>query len=668
MIWEGILLYSLLFLGLLYVIGHATIDVLCRSATIRSLLSQFDPIERLPVDFVMGGVVIYTWALFATPFAAFDYASSVILTLFFVGLYIAGLYFSRPNWSGISSYSWVALLAFFMGLVIRVIPIQNYVLGSATDSALHTFFVYSIIRDGGIPLSVFPGSILQFPQGLHVVLAYFSLISGLPPELTTFYELAYFNATILLAAYTFGKILASRQFALILEIIMVGISVYPIAITWGGQIIPWGFTVFFISLGLILQNFLTQKVYPRGSGILAYILPGIIIGYLGSVYAPLYALLFIFLIIVAILERKFIAQKLGSIVILMLASIPLFGIWIYRDLAITNYNSPYLVAQSSIAAYNAAFVAGLQFFPYRYMTTLQGVSRAIYNWLIWPVTIRYPGSTYLFSTLVIVGAGVTALAFLSQKHLSLPKGLLYYSLATLLTIMLWGTDNPVGVFYLAAGPLSILTTELNKADAIGGTILTPFVAAVPIYTIILLAARGKIFRSNQRKYVAPVAICILLVANLVVLPFGMQWLVGNYGVYSVTSSSDYQLLQWMKTGIPGNSIVLVNPYDAGQYVQSIANKTSISLFTGLSYPSQEYKTISLLLANGIINQTTMTLLSVLKVNYVFVGSRAIEFGWNPRIFIIHCLAFRVVQNYYNSYLFQVISTQYSFASVSCNYV
>ncbi len=668
MIWEEILFYSLLYLGLLYIIGHPTLVILRRFPTVNSLLEAFDPVERLPIEFVVGGAVVYSWCLIATPFGAFTYASSWILTLIFVALNIAVLFRDQPNLNNISKYSWAALGAFFLGLIFRIVPMQGYILGSVTDSALHTLFVYSIIRVGGIPQSVFSGSVLQFPQGLHAVLAYFSMISGLPPELVTFYELAFFNATILLAVYCLGKVLVSKQFALILVLILLIISVYPIAITWGGQIIPWGFTIFFVSLALIFQKFVNADSLRMPRDQLMFVLPGILLGYLASTYAPLFALLFIILFLVMLLEHKQFLRQLQSISILIVASLPLFGIWIFRYVVVSNYNTPYLVNESSSAAFNAALVAGKQWFPYKYMTSIQAISQAIYNWVAWPVQVHYPGSTVLLTVLVIIGSGVMVLAIFSRNHLSLPRNLLYYVLGALITILIWGADNPVGLFYYASGSFSILTTELNKATAIAGTILTPFIAAVPIYVLLLLAAQGKILRPKHRKYVAVIVFSALIVANLVIVPFGEQWLTGNYGVYAVTSNSDYQLLKWMRTGIPDNAVVLVNPYDAGQYVQSIANKTALGTFTGITYPSLQYQRVFTLLAHGIVNQTTVSLLKTLNVSYIFVGSRAIQFGWNPELFITHCLSFKVVQNYYNSFLFQVISTQVAAASVTCNYI
>ncbi|MGI0070281.1 MAG: hypothetical protein ACREAN_08520, partial [Nitrosopumilaceae archaeon] len=297
----------------------------------------------MPLEFVLGGAVIYVWALIATPFHLFDSIAAWMLTLVFALWYAALEIRHRPALLfQMSSYSLLVFAIFLLALFLRVIPLSSLVLGSVQDSSFHTLLVYSIIRDGGIPQSIIPGAILQVPAGVHVVMAYFTLVSGLPAELVTFYELAYFNATIVLAGYCFASLLVSRRFGIIVELLLAGISLYPIGVTWGAQWIPWGLTIFFALFILITPKFI-HKDLPLKKQVLLLVAPAIVLGYLGSTYPPLYALGVVITLLLIILERKNIVRKLSSLAMLIALSLPLLAIWIFRLVVFSNYISSFLL-------------------------------------------------------------------------------------------------------------------------------------------------------------------------------------------------------------------------------------------------------------------------------------------------------------------------------------
>jgi hypothetical protein len=618
------------------------------------------------------------WALVATPFRAFTYASSWVITIAFVVLYLIVTFVDPKRWPellstrNISVYSWVAAAAFVFGLWFRVLPFPDLTLGSVNDSALHTLFVYSIIYYGGIPpnLPAVAPIVLQFPQGLHVVLAYFTMISGLPPELVTFYELAFFNATIILGAYTFCSVIFSREYAMIVGLLLAGISVTPIDITWGAQIIPWGLTIFFVILAFAFPTFLKKGHFPfKSENLRSLMLPGILLGYLGSVYAPLLIIIAFILFAVAIMEFQDVRNRILAFITMMTLSLPLFGLWIYRFVFQSNTTSAFILTETTSSNFNRAYVAGLHWFPFSYMTSIQGVASGIWNWISWPPATLWPGSLVLFPTLLILGAGIFVLAVLSKDHLSLPRNFLKYLIAAFIAILIWGADTPVGLFYYTGGPFSILAPELDKVAVIAGVFFLAFIAALPLYLVISRPSSvSKLIRKEHWKYVTAIVVGGLFLANFVIVPYGVYWLDGNYSVYAVASSSDYQLLQWMRTGIPQNSTVLINPYDAGQYVASVSNKTVVGIYTGVSFLTSGYENLTTLLQNNIMNETTISLISSMNVSYIFVGSRAFAYGWSPQFFINHCLTFKAVASFDTSYLFEVISTNPRVAETICEYI
>src|SRR5579872_3787467 len=142
MIWEEIFLYCLLFLFLLHIIGHPILKILERIDGLDSLLVNLDSIQKLPIEFVLGGTVIYVWSLAATPFHAFDLSNSWILTIAFALLYLIVTFVQPRRWitsiGNVSPYSWFAAAVFLFGLLFRVLPFSVLTLGSVNDSALHS--------------------------------------------------------------------------------------------------------------------------------------------------------------------------------------------------------------------------------------------------------------------------------------------------------------------------------------------------------------------------------------------------------------------------------------------------------------------------------------------------------------------------------------------------
>ena len=141
MIWELIFLYSLLFFVLLHILGHPVLVLLEKWGAVENQIGQLDFAQKLPIEFVLGGLVVYIWAVIATPFKAFTLTNAWLLTIGFVVLYLV-LTFIDPKrlkqlyaFGDLQSYSWLALAGLLLGLWIRVLPQNNFILGSINDSA-----------------------------------------------------------------------------------------------------------------------------------------------------------------------------------------------------------------------------------------------------------------------------------------------------------------------------------------------------------------------------------------------------------------------------------------------------------------------------------------------------------------------------------------------------
>ncbi|MHB1907362.1 MAG: hypothetical protein ACYCQJ_00670 [Nitrososphaerales archaeon] len=661
--WLVIFIDSVVFLLLLHILGHPITRILCFSK-FGSFINDWDFVQRLPLEFVIGGTVVYIWALISSPFQLFDFWSCSILTIVGVVVYVY-LEFSKlrirlPSLPSV--YSIVALGGFILSLLCRIIPLSGFSLGSVQDTSLHTLFVYSILRNQGIPTSAIPGFTLQDPMGLHVVLAYFTLITGVPPEFVTFWELAFFNATIVLAVYTFSSKIFSNEFGLIVSLLLVNLSFYPIGIDWGGQWIPWGLTIFFVGMTLWLEAVKRLDLEEWKNRLILAVLPGLIFGYLGSTYPPLLALGTLMTVLFILFNRKQIVHNLSFLVTSLLFSIPLMFLWIYRLYAFNNNNSAYLSQASAQAAYDQAYKWASQFLPFRHLISLHSVSETIFNWTVWPIQVEWPFSAYFYVAITVIGTSLAVMIALSRDLPDELDSVKNYIAASFVTVLIWGINSPLGLFYIPTGPLGILASEIDKVEPLVGTFLLPFLAALPLYLIILLVKHGRshspvLSGETRTKLVTAILIAVLVSASFVTFFPATRWLQGNTAVFAVSSPGDYELLQWMRNGIPRNSTVLVAPYDAGQYVQSISDKRTIGLAsTGVIFLTPIYEQTYTLLLQEIVNATTISDLRAQNINYIFVGSNSFSGAgqWSANFFLQYPNYFQFVKNFTNSYLFKVI--------------
>ena len=114
----------------------------------------------------------------------------------------------------------------------------------------------------------------------------------------------------------------------------------------------------------------------------------------------------------------------------------------------------------------------------------------------------------------------------------------------------------------------------------------------------------------------------------------------------------------MKNQLPTNSVILVNPNDAGGFIPAVASYKVAYLFSG-SRSSISYITLCDLILSGNLNHTTFDLMNNLNITHIFVGSTALSHDgvrdlgnqrWNPILFLGNP-NFNLVQKVNNSYLF-----------------
>lgn len=659
----AIFFQGLLFLFLFHIIGHPIVNVFLRRPSVPNKLKNLDSIQKLPLEFVTGGAVIYLIALIMTPFQGFTaavcWAITGISAFFYLYQHFKGLAsFIKP-----SIYSWVALLAFVIALAIRVGPVSSFVLGSNQDLSWHTLLAYSVIRNGGIPFSVIEGFVLQVPVGVHTNIAYFSLITGIQAEFVTFYSLVFFSAIVGLAAYLFGTIMHSQKIGLYISLVMITITYYPSAINWGSPWLVSGLLIFFVATTLVI-SFSTENPNLNKSSILTAFFPGVITGFLASTFIPLYVILLFLSLFMVLLGRKNIIARLKGLSIIFILGIPLFCVWIYRFFFLVQPTTEWIDAQAGTMMYNQAYEKSALFLPYQWLGSINVIINTVGNWLAWDYRNGWPGS--IFSFWLLVFGVVLLVRFLLNYRI---KGLDFfvprYVLSTIFVLLLWGLNGPLGVFYNTSLGLGIMISELDKVTAIMGTILLPIIAAYAITTIDNFISN----RRKARKFVSAGVVLSVVLISVALAPSAQAWLFDNTRIFASSTESDHELLKWMRSEIPSNSNVLVNTEDAGQYVASIGGQNAVYFgSSGVKAITKKYHILHNQIADKVFNLTTIELLanmstiwtelnltsSGITVDYVFLGASAWYVGgWDPVYFLRNPWYFRLVHSVGKSGLFEV---------------
>ncbi len=190
---------------------------------VRGLLARYvglwrhpEPIERLLLDFYLGGAVVFVLA--TIPWSGFVGPVVYLLPIVaWIGLGIRWMRSSRtPNWIRYVRASlatlvqpvYLVVLASALGLFLvelaTALPIGT---GNTFDSSLLTLYTSSLLQHHTTPVSFAPYAVtgLLYPQGTTVWLGWAQLLLGPPPARTALLVTPLFFALAPLAGFVFGR-------------------------------------------------------------------------------------------------------------------------------------------------------------------------------------------------------------------------------------------------------------------------------------------------------------------------------------------------------------------------------------------------------------------------------------------------------------------------------
>jgi len=623
------------------------------------VFKNLDVLQILVLDVYLGGFLLYIIAIIPLHlFSAYVlYAITLVSTLIVLWFYREGLRSVARNLRlNLKRFSFrnhlfsepllLIVLIFLFGLVVQTLALNGLIFGSIRDTSMHSLFVQVLLKNKQVPMTLQPylSEGIVYPQGFTPMVAYSVLISNYSPPEAVFYLTAFFNAFTILGVYFLGKTLSlSRKgyVGLSLAFVFAFVAFWPKYLTWGSNAMIASFPLFFVCLSL--RAFLTKEKLNVGT-ILAI---GFLFGYLAvlhlEVYEMLIGTLFVVWLYTAIRRREGAWGRLLSLALIFGLSLLVLSPFLYRTLI--WYQSP---------DHNVGVALDIQI-PLAHPTLSIFQTNAV--WLFDNLT----GSNMLLtiaSLALFFVSVLLAVHFRKDKSFSGASWLIKLGIASFLGESL--------IFLLAA--IDYVNLPFYSNPLFLYFLLYFFIAAANFYLFYLFSsylsrkilAKTDETKLKSRKLLVSAISVMLLVG--IYSPFLYQSIFldvggihGSYAVFAATTEQDLQLMMWIKENLAKNATILVNNYQSGTFIPSLANRKVIYPDFASSY-SVSYQELQTLLEQNSLNVTAMDLMKHFNITDIYVGSGVSPFDnsehqWNPELFLGNP-NFELVKNFSNAYLFQ----------------
>ena len=621
------------------------------------LFNSLDVLQILVLDVYLGGFLLYVIAII--PLHLFSVTTLYAITL--VSTVIV-LWFHRKKFKNFArnlqlrfkkfsfrnhllSEPMLVMLIFLFSLVIQTLSLSGLVFGSVRDTSIHSLFVQVLVENKQVPVTLQPylSEGIIYPQGFTPMVAYSVLISNYSPPEAVFYLTAFFNAFTILGVYFLGKTLSlSRKgyVGLSLAVVFAFVASWPKYITWGSNSFVASFPLFFVCLSLF--PFITKEKL-NAKAILAI---GFLFGYLADLhhetYEALIASLFVLWVYIALKGQKDRWSRLLNLVVISGLSLLILSPFIYRLLAFYQY--PY---------HNIGVIAGVE------IPSPQPSFSLVLTGVIWFFENLASNTLLSIASLVLFCVSVLMIVrFRRKNYFTQTSGLIKLGIATLLGqlfIFLLRAISPYDfIFYpnllLLYFPLYFFVAAIN----------------LPLYRFFSSYLSKKILTKPNETKLKTKKLLISAVSFMLLVgiysPFLYQSIVldvgglhGSYAVFGVTTEQDLQLILWIRENLTKDATILVNNFQSGAFIPSIANCKALYPPFGSSY-SVSYQKLVTWLERNSVNVTAMDLMTQFNIMNVYVGSGVSSWDgwkhkWNPMLFLGNP-NFKLVKNFGNAYLFQ----------------
>lgn len=592
-----------------------------------------EPLERLLLDFYLGGATMYLLA--AIEVGAFD--RPVVVALPVVGaaavLYRVGVLrrsgealaaatrFVRPLFGRWALVTLASALGLYLVEIAAALPVAT---GNTYDASLLTTYVAILLRHGNLPLSFGPyaSSAILYPQGATVWLGWAQLDFGLPPSRTSLLVTPLFLALTPLGGYVMGRQWVGTPRA--------G-ATFALAVAWLGpatRSLVGGSNDFAFALPLVLllaarTTIWTVRPPPRPGDSVGF---GVLLGYAAAMNIVGTEWLLLAMVVLG----GFAVPAFGGRVVAW------FGRWAVAVTCALVAGIPplYVLVRARV---EPSTLAGALTVP---PGTPVGISLAQFLGSIDPFLFRAgdvelsPIPFVRLELAVLLVLGIAVLLWRESERPGQDRWSAFsrWALASGVAIVAWLA------LMLAAGvpgsPLRSLAFVSSSAE-LSLSLFTVYglVAAVPLGVALDRlgpapsepAPPPRTRRRSERSAavsLAPVAFAaIVLVPAVVLTPTSLgPVLSGTYADFSNVSAADFALLAYAGTHVPPGTRVLVAPGSVGEFLPGYA--TGIVLLypmePGWERVNASYRLVLDELTNGTLDAVGLRALASLAVNVIVV--------------------------------------------------
>jgi hypothetical protein len=643
-----LLFFQLLFLFVLLVVnGEPLRAVLLRRLR---LFSDLDFVQVCILNVYLGGLVLYVFAVL--PFGLFSWevvggftVLSAVLTII-VHFKTIAHYASIPRIKAFLAENRKALLTYLavflmlaVFLVINLSSLSGLVFGSVRDESIHSLDVQVILENHFIPLTLqpyLPEGII-YPQAAHVIFAFSSYVVSLDIPQVVFYVTVLFKSLSVLGAYFLGRKLgANVAYSLGLSFVIAFMSSWPLYVVWGANPFLVGFPLFLVCLGLLFSFFRSTEKH----GVAELVTFGLLIGYAGAIIISFLQTLIVLVVLVFIcfvfLKRAGILHVLREYAIVLGVSLLPMSPFVYRFVAFYPYPG-----HNIGLAYDFGGWTGQQLYanqalqwaldnlsPYLLLKVITLILLFSLSLLLWKTKLDGKIKPVVAFALVVF-ASATLLSFVS------------FFLSADLGIISWGHQG-----LILSVPITILI----------------FASYVKLNEFLRYRTKNSwkvAFKSHTITLTVAIIVLSLLTAPFLYHRFltDTNELRGSYNIFAVTTLSDYELMNWMKTNLSPDAVILVHPYGSGLFIPSISNHKVIFPYTGSSL-SSSYQMLVGLMENGTLNLDAYQIMHDWNITHIFIGTNVAYWmfnypKWDAKLFLGNP-NFRLVKSIGSSYLFEPI--------------
>ncbi|MCW3995862.1 MAG: hypothetical protein NWE98_06905 [Candidatus Bathyarchaeota archaeon] len=644
--------FSIFAVAILYLVGSGILGLICILTKKVNPFSSFDVFQKANFQILFGFIFAFLFILILSiapiPFLA---SSFLILSISIIALIIVRCYsknkLPRINKTFIiNNFDVIIVLAILLSLVfITSTLITGFYGATNDDGADHTLMIRIILDNpnalltrSGQPYVSFK---LNYPSGVHVLCAIFVTLLGIPVQKIVLLLSAILPCLIALAFYSTIKCLFESKALSIVSLIIasfftLGLSWVPIS--WSGLPVLLSFYLSISGMGLIYTFLLKQKMTWLNASLIGFII------FIALQTYPSALLMMLFWVLMLLSFKIANFQGIRNIT----PSISTF--FNRRNLfLIIAFLTPLLFGVPYIFSYYMNNIAG-KFATGITLNSVTNISsefvktRIGFDWIfdipaLWLFFSEF-GKLLALASFSLILLIVLFIPYVSKRIASVfPSKEFKYSLLLVYLFMLLIMGYLTLTLYL---PINLLSNLFDPARVwqhifIPATILTAVVLFSAIYFFSVALRRlfnsgNKTNRVIRKNKILACALLVLLVstAGVFMVPViveqqaqysKMQLLFNTYQSLGV---ADVSLLKWISENIPSNGRILVSAGDSGQFVTSVTQRQTVSMYSYL----RNYSDLMSFLTADASDLRAVPFLIEYNVSYVYIGSIATTYALN----------------------------------------